>query len=165
MKMREKFGVLKRDARFHFILALSFLIIMTALPFSGNMSESERDNITGEMREKFSNMGVFSIFGNNFSIALLTLIPVLGIPWIGQVMFNTGRVLLAFQTSPILLLLSPIAWLEFGVYAYTLMQSVYLVKGLFERKYREMFILLKNTVFFVAVVLMVGAILEVVLYV
>ena len=165
MKMREKFGVLKRDARFHFILALSFLIIMTALPFSGNMSESERDNITGEMREKFSNMGVFSIFGNNFSIALLTLIPVLGIPWIGQVMFSTGRVLLAFQTSPILLLLSPIAWLEFGVYSYTLMQSVYLVKGLFEKRYREMFILLKDTVFFVAVVLMVGAILEVVLYV
>lgn len=164
MEIKEKFGRLKRDGRFHFLLALSFLIIMTVLPFSMDMSESERDNIKVEMKEKFANVDAFSIFGNNFSIALLTLIPILGIPWIGQVMFNTGRVLLAFRTPLILLLLSPVAWLEYGVYTYTLMQSVYLVKGLFEKRYREMFVLLKDTVFFVVVVLLIGAILETSLY-
>jgi len=164
VKIKEKFNELKGDRRFHFLLALTFIIVMTILPFSGSMSESEQNNIKVQMKEKFSDMDAFLIFGNNLSIALLTLVPILGIPWIGQVMFNTGRVLLAFQTSPILLLLSPIAWLEYGIYSYTLMRSIYLVKGLFEEKYRETFVLLKDTVFFIVIGLMVGAIFEVALY-
>lgn len=155
--------IILKDKRFHFLVALSFLIIMTTIPlFSVTLSQEEKTIIREDLGSRpFS---VSSIFGNNAYIATLEFIPILGIPWIAFVMYNTGTVFLALQTSPLVLMMSPVAWLEYGIYSYVLMKSAYLAKQLYLKNFREAFLNIRDTIFVMYLILMFGAVMEVIIY-
>jgi hypothetical protein len=150
------------DKRFQFAIAVAFLVVMVALPYftESSMPDSQRDEIKDQVSKMSDEATVSSIFGNNAYIAMFTLVPIFGIPWIGMVMYNTGEVFVAYQASPLLLALNVIVWIEFSAYALMLMGSVKLTKLLYERKIGEGFRMVRDRVFVVVVLLFFGAVLE-----
>ena len=155
-----------------FIVALAVTAIGTLTP----VSPEEANQINDELNQTVSTLnerGALTqfIFGNNFLISLLMFIPVIG-PLLGLfIMFNTGAAIGAIATangfSPSLglaaLFLTPVAWLEFAAYSTAMAASVWLFWRLITRRgLRE----LRVTCIFIsicAVLLLVGAIVEVVL--
>src|SRR3989304_5428289 len=111
------------------------------------------------------------IFGNNFLICLLMFVPVRG-PLLGfLIMFNTGTVVGAIATSggysPAVVLaslfLTPVAWLEFAAYSTAMSESIWLLWRFTRRLSLHE---LRNTSLLIsicAVLLAVGAIVEIAL--
>jgi hypothetical protein len=108
------------------------------------------------------------IFGNNFIIALIMFVPVLG-PIVGfYALFNTGVVVSAIATAegyPVFLVffslvLTPVFWLEFAAYSIAISESIWLFRRITQgRGWRE----LKNACIFVsicAILLLLSAVVE-----
>jgi len=157
------------DRKLQFVVAVAFLVVTVALPYflESSMPDSQRNQIKDQVSKMSNEATVSSIFGNNAYIAMFTLVPVFGIPWIGTVMYNTGEVFVAYQASPLLLVLSPIVWIEFSAYALMLMGSVKLtalaIGTVLDRKIENVgrgFRLVRNMVFLMVVLLFFGAVLE-----
>ena len=155
-----------------FLVALAVTAAGTFVP----VSEEEANQISNDLNktvDAVKEQGALTqyIFGNNFLISLLMFIPVIG-PLLGLfIMFNTGVAIGAIATasgfSPSLglvaLALTPVFWLEFAAYSTAMAASVWLFWRLITRRgWRE----LRVTCIFIsicAVLLLVGAIVEVVL--
>jgi uncharacterized membrane protein SpoIIM required for sporulation len=140
------------------------------------MDADQADQISRELNQTASlleSQGALTqfIFGNNFMICLFMFVPIIG-PLFGLfVLFNSGTVIGAIATaegfSPILalvvLFITPVAWLEFGAYSTAMAESVWLFRRFLQRRSASE---LRKTAVFVsicAVLLIVGAIVEVAL--
>ena len=154
-----------------FIVALAITAAGTLMPVSTEEANQINDNLNQTV-STLSERGALTqyIFGNNFLICLLMFIPVIG-PFLGLfIMFNTGTVIGAIATAegfPPLLALAlvfiPIGLIEFAAYSTAMAESVWLFWRLVTRRgLRE----LRVTSVFIsicAVLLVVGAIVEVAL--
>ncbi len=155
-----------------FVIALIVTIIGSLVPVDAQEANQINDNLNQTVTS-LSQEGVLTqfIFGNNFIICLLMFIPIIG-PLLGfYALFNTGIVFSAVAAAegyPLFLVffslvLTPIFWLEFAAYSIAISESVWLFRRILQgRGWRE----LKNACIFVsicAVLLLLGAVIEVAL--
>jgi len=157
-----------------FVFAGIITLIGSLVPVDAQEANQISDNLNKTVTT-LGDEGVLAqfIFGNNFIICLLMFIPVLG-PLFGfYALFNTGIAVSAIATAEgyplalvfLSLVLTPVFWLEFAAYSIAIAESVWLFRRILQgrsRGWRE----LKNAGFLVsicAVVLLVGAVVEVVL--
>jgi hypothetical protein len=131
---------LRFDVRSRLVIAAIFLVIALAATAIGTVAlqldRAEAEELADELQEQFDRINdpVF-IFGNNFALTLGMFVPVFGPVWGFFVLFQTGTVIailgIAEGAPPLLLLLAlmvtPIFWLEFGVYAVAMAQSTVLL--------------------------------------
>jgi len=157
-----------------FVLALIITVAGSLVP----LDAQEASQISEDLDQTVASLGEEGaltqfIFGNNLIICLIMFVPVIG-PVLGfYALFNTGIVVGAIAAAegyPLALVffslfLTPVFWLEFIAYSIAIAESVWLFRRLLQgwpRGWRE----LKAAGFLVsvcAVVLLVGAIVEVVL--
>ena len=152
-----------------FIIALAITAIGTSIPLSAeeaNQISNDLNQTTNTLKEQ----GALTqyVFGNNFLICLLMFIPIIG-PLLGLfILFNTGSAIGAIATAeginPLLalaLVFIPIGLIEFTAYSTAMTESVWLFWRLVTRRgLRE----LRATCIFIslcAVLLLVGAVVEV----
>ena len=157
-----------------FVFAMIITVIGSLVPVDAQEAKQISDNLNQTVTT-LGDEGVLTqfIFGNNFIICLLMFIPVLG-PILGfYALFNTGIAVNAIATAEgyplalvfLSLVLTPVFWLEFAAYSIAISESVWLFRRILQglsRGWRE----LKTAGFLVsicAVVLLVGAVVEVVL--
>lgn len=152
-----------------FVVALVITIIGSLMPIDSQQANQINNDLNQTVNSMSENGTLMQyIFGNNFSICLLMFIPVVG-PILGfYILFNTGTVISAIATAggypPIVafvaLFLTPVAWLEFASYSVAMSESIWLFWRILQgRGARE----LKNACLFVsisAVLLLLGAVLE-----
>ena len=131
---------MKRDLKRRILFIIIFFVIAIAITFSGvittNVSIHEAQEVKNELEGEFQRMNdPRFILGNNLVHTLVMFTPVMGPVWGCFVLFNTGRIIAFFSIAEgipsiltfILLLFSPILWLEFGVYSTAMAQSVMLL--------------------------------------
>jgi hypothetical protein len=137
VRILERLQTLVFDTRTRVILTI-FLFIATLIStslgvilFRADVSEAQ------ELREKIfedferANDPRF-IFGNNLLLTLVMFVPIIGPIWGLLILFNTGSVIALISIAegfpPILtfviLFLTPVFWLELGVYSIAMAQSI-----------------------------------------
>ncbi len=158
---------------FVFIIAVLATALGTLVPVSPQEATKISNNLNQTVLTLEETGGLTQfILGNNFLITLLMFIPILG-PVLGlYVLFNTGTVLGSIAISQNLpvslaflaLIITPVFWLEFAAYSIAMGESVWLFRRLIQGRGRhEVRCNLGLFVLITAVLLVVGAILEVVL--
>ena len=153
---------------FIFLVAVLLTIIGSYVPLSQQDATSISNDINQTRSTYETNGGLTQfIFVNNFSICLLMFIPIIG-PILGfYILFNTGIALGAIATTsgyPVILVfislaITPVFWLEFATYSIAITESIWLVRRIMQRRWRE----LKNTGILIgicAALLIIGAIVE-----
>jgi len=160
-----------RQWKWLFLVNLLFVIIVIAIGSSSPLSAIEGEEILENFESSLPDIATTPIFINNFLIAVIMFIPVLG-PTIGTIILHTTGVVIAATAMSVnlpgvLLLLSllifPFAWLEFISYSIAITQSIFLVIGLLRSRFKnELFrtVFLILTVF---VMLFVAAFIEAIL--
>ncbi len=166
----------RRKRIFSIVAVFMVAIIITVIGSLTPMSSQEAKQISNDVNQTSkaaSERGILTqyIFGNNLLIALLMFIPVVG-PLLGfYVLYNTGTVIGAIATAQgvpsiltfIVLVITPVFWLEFAAYSTAMAESVWLLRRIIQgRGIRE----LKNACIFVSIctiLLLIGAVVETVL--
>lgn len=135
-------------------LAPSFLPVQT---------EQQKQNNVQSNNARAGSATIFNIFIQNYAIALVTFIPVIGWGFIGAVMWNTGLVIASYN-QPFWQLTSIFAWIELSIYSFVIVQSLWLVQIWLKRKTTNMLTPIIKTILItasvVAIVLVLSAILE-----
>jgi len=135
----------RRERALTITLAFIASLVITLAGALSSMSTSEAQGIYKEVRDMLpSLMSVSAIFANNLMHCLLMFIPVFGPFYAFYVLYSTGRVLAAFaivyEINPSALFgltfLSPHAWIEYAAYALAISQSVWLVIGTAQRRFK-----------------------------
>ncbi len=159
--------------------AVAVLVVALAVVAIGSLSTmnaEQANQISEDLNQTVATLkdeGVLTqyIFGNNFMICLLMFVPLVG-PLVGLfIMFNTGSAIGAIATAsgfpPILalvaLFITPVAWLEFAAYSTAMSESVWLFRRLLQRRGVHELKRACILVAICAVLLVVGAIVEVAL--
>jgi hypothetical protein len=154
---------------FVFVALVIILSIGTLVPISPNEAHSTEEELTQQVNYlQTQGLLVPYIFGNNFMITLIMLIPFLGPLFGAYVLFNTGTIIAARAVAnnipPLLwvasIFLTPVGWLEFAAYSLAIAGSIWLTMRLFQSRMMHE---LRNTAKFVtisAVILLVSAIIE-----
>jgi hypothetical protein len=150
------------------LIAVLITIIGSLVPLNPQDAKKISDDLNQTLTTNRDNGTLTEyIFLNNFSICLLMFIPVIG-PLLGfLILFDTGVALGAVANvqgyPPILafmlLVITPIFWLEFVSYSTGITESIWLFRRLLQRRWRE----LKNTGILIgicAILLLIGAIVE-----
>jgi len=141
-----KFDLGKRARVVALIVAFIVSIIATFLGAVSSMGTSVAQGIVSEVEEATKYlMNVPAIFGNNFMHCLIMFTPILGPPYALYVLYSTGRILAAFAVvhgiNPIALFgftfLFPHAWLEYAAYALAISQSILLIVGTVQRRFKS----------------------------
>jgi len=152
-----------------FVLALIVTIAGTLTPLTSEEVTSMKQDLDG-LR---ANVSVQMIFGNNMMITMLMFIPVVGPLFGSYVLYNTGLYIgadtaaMKVNISPVLVFLTyfifPFAWLEFIAYSMASAASVWLTWRIIQRKAK--YELVRTCIFIAicAVLLLIGAVIEVVL--
>jgi hypothetical protein len=168
----------RRKRIYSTIAVFVFAVIITVIGSLVPVDAQEANQINDNLNQTVTSLGeegvlMQFIFGNNFIICLLMFIPVIG-PLLGfYALFNTGIAVSAIATAEgyplalvfLSLVLTPVFWLEFAAYSIAISESVWLFRRILQglsRGWRE----LKTAGFLVsicAVMLLVGAVVEVVL--
>lgn len=122
-------------------LRITALLLVAALAATAmgtllvDVDISEAQNFKEELQEEFERSNdIRLIFGNNLIHTLIMFVPIVGPIWGFFLLFNTGAIIAIFSVAegvpPILsytiLLLTPILWLEIGVYSVAMTQSIIL---------------------------------------
>jgi len=163
-----------RRKRIYSIIAVMIVaVIVTVIGSLVPVDAQQARQISDELNQTIttatqSGSMVQYIFGNNFLICLMMFIPIVG-PLLGlYALFNTGTAVSAIATTQgvpaifafIVLVITPVFWLEFAAYSTAMAESVWLFRRLLQgRGLRE----LRNTSIFIsicAVILVIGAIVE-----
>ncbi|MGA2385070.1 MAG: stage II sporulation protein M [Candidatus Bathyarchaeia archaeon] len=156
------------SAIFVFIVAFLLTLIGSLVPIS-HQAAQQLVNPINQTAQQNKNSGTLPqyIFLNNFRICLIMFIPIIG-PIFGLISFSyTGYILGAeslLQGVPsvfylLLLLILPFFWLEFISYSIAISESVWLIRRLLQKRFREF----KNTAILIGVcagLLALGAIIE-----
>jgi hypothetical protein len=155
------------------IMVFVFAVVITTVGTLTPIRMQEANELSNELNRsiemlKESGSLLQYIFGNNFMIALLMFVPIVGLIFGGYVLYNTGIVIAAIAITEgfhptlafLILFLTPIAWLEFVAYSTAMAESIWLTRRLLQRRGKHE---LTNTAKFIAicaVVLLVAAIIE-----
>lgn len=136
----------KSDLKRRIFVIIIFFVVATVVTFSGtiatNVDIHEAQRVKEELEGEFQRMNdPRFILGNNLVHTLVMFTPVIGPVWGCFVLFNTGRIIALFSIAEgippiltfVLLLFSPILWLEFSVYSTAMAQSVMLLLHLVRR--------------------------------
>jgi hypothetical protein len=163
----------RRKRIYSVIVVMIVAVIVTVIGSLVPVDAQQARQISDELNQTIttatqSGSMVQYIFGNNFLICLMMFIPIVG-PLLGlYVLFNTGTAVSAIATTQgvpmvfafIVLVITPVFWLEFAAYSTAMAESVWLFRRLLQgRGLRE----LRNTSIFIsicAVILVIGAIVE-----
>jgi uncharacterized membrane protein SpoIIM required for sporulation len=157
-------------ARWHiYVIVLIILIGLTAFGSATTIDRSEADRILEDVKKTLpAAPSILDIFSNNIRVALLMIIPGLGLVLAPYVLYNTGLVFSAsgvvndvpgialFLATAIL----PFFWLEFAAYAASVTQNLYLIWAIKSRILRYELRNLAYTVAAVAALLLLGAWVE-----
>jgi hypothetical protein len=151
-----------------FVIAVLLMVIGSLVPISPQDAKTTSDQLNQTLNQNRATGTLPQyIFLNNFEICLVMFIPIIG-PILGFViLFNTGYALAAISQvqgiSPLLdillLVITPVFWLEFVSYTIGITESIWLFRRLLQRRWRE----LKNTGILIgicAILLLIGAIVE-----
>jgi hypothetical protein len=173
-----RFQTLKLDMRTRIVITVVFFVVALIATMVGaivlTIDMSDAQKLKGQIEEEFSLFNdPRSIFGNNFAYTLVMFIPIVGPIWGNFVLFNTGAVVAIFGVAegipPILLLLfllfTPVFWLEFGVYSVAMAQSVVLFIQMLRHRGREEAMRTCVVIAVCAVVLLLSAVIEWLLYI
>jgi hypothetical protein len=137
------------------LYSLIFIFVMTIVAtFAGTLvplSAEEANTIYGQVNQTLSeNRDMASltgaIFVNNFTLCLIMFIPVAGAVFGFFVLFSTGTAIGAIsmiQGMPagitlVLLMITPIFWIEFTSYSLGMTESIWLFRRLTQRRWREL---------------------------
>jgi uncharacterized membrane protein SpoIIM required for sporulation len=152
-----------------FILALIITIAGTLTP----LTSEEASSMTQELDAMREVVSVQMIFGNNMMISMLMFVPIVGPLFGSYVLYNTGLYIGAetaareVSISPALVFLTyfifPFAWLEFIAYSMASAASVWLTWRIIQRKAKHEIVRTCIFIAICAVLLLIGAAVEVVL--
>jgi uncharacterized membrane protein SpoIIM required for sporulation len=122
-----------------FLIEVALFFVVSSAPFFPG-EQALYTNQSNQIGSEFQNAGLFTefwgIFINNFRIALIEIIPGIGLLFFAFSLYATARILevisLSDHTSPIivvlvLLLLFPHSWIELPAYAVATAEGVYLL--------------------------------------
>jgi len=152
-----------------FLVVFFTLIVVTALGSATTVDKSEASRILEDMKKSIPEApSTLDIFSNNIRVALLMLIPGLGLIVAPYVLYNTGLVFAAagavnnisgltlFLTTTIL----PFFWLEFAAYAASVTQNLYLIWAIKSKILKYELRNLTYTLIAIAAFLLMGAYVE-----
>lgn len=158
------------------VIVFIFAIIVTAAGTFTPIEQQEANEINNELNQtlgslKANGTALQYIFGNNFMLALLMFVPVIGIIFGAYVLYSTGAVIAAIAISNqfpptlslIALFLTPVAWLEFIAYSTAMAESIWLTTRLWQRRGRREIIHACKFISICAIILLVAAIIETVM--
>lgn len=148
-----------------------FFFISSIITIAGvltPLSLSDARDIEQEFDQITANVSAELIFGNNFMICLVMFIPVVGPIFGGYALYSTGVVIAAQSITaglpPLAVFLSififPVVWLEFLAYSTALAESFWLFWRIFHRKIKRELVNACILISICAVILLVGAIIE-----
>ena len=125
-----------------FLIEIALFLVISALPFLPG-EQSLYTSQGNQIGNEFQGVGLFGqfvgIFANNFRIALIEMVPIIGPILFAISIYETARVseaLALTQGLPpvlvviVLLLLFPHSWLELPAYAVATMEGLYLFYAL-----------------------------------
>lgn len=152
-----------------YLLVLLVLLGEVAISSSYPVTKNEAEKIIENAKKIIpKDPTILAIFGNNISIALLMLIPIIGVIIGTYALFNTGLIFAATGVTNgipgifLILVTSilPFFWFEFLAYAAAITQGLYLIWVVRKRNFK---VEAKNTIITIAVVaalLFIGAFIE-----
>lgn len=162
----------KRARAMALIVAFTVSIAATLVGTIPSMSTSDAQGIVEEFEAEVPHlMSVSAIFRNNFMHCLLMFTPVLGPLYALYVLYSTGRVLAALGivhgVNPATLFgftfLFPFAWFEYVAYALAISQSVWIIVGIAQRRFKAEAIITGILIAACALLLLSAAAIEVAL--
>lgn len=160
-----------------FVIALIVTVIGSVIPLSSQDAYTLSNQVNQTLNQNRANNTLTQyIFLNNFEIALLMFVPVVGAALGMFILFDTGLALgaiAATQGFPVWLglaslVITPIFWLEFAAYSIAMAESIWLFRRLTKltrKNWREiLWRELKWTGIFIGIcagLLAIGAVVEV----
>jgi len=158
---------------FSIVLVFVAIAIVTSIGTLVPISMEDATNIENEVSQTVTSLEQIGglvpyVFGNNLMIALIMFVPILGPIFGGYVLFNTGTIVaaraIALGYPPTLtflsLFLTPVAWLEFIAYSTAIASSIWLSVRIFQRNGKHEIVHTAEFIATVAVLLLVGALVE-----
>jgi hypothetical protein len=127
--------------------ALVTLIVVTLIGVLLPISQSQAAQEYSQLETELANPTFFSIFINNFGIAILGFIPFVGAIFEGFVLFNTGlavAVIGATKRVPATYLLAvsmttPFFWMEYFSYSIAITAAAFLIVSIQQCRFRAEF--------------------------
>lgn len=117
----------------YFLILFGILFLVVMIPsFLPVQNQQQKQTHVAANEQSKSNVTVASIFENNFFVASLTLIPILGWGLILAAMWNTGLVVASYSDTGTLWIL--FATIEISVYSFMFLQSINCVNLFIKRK-------------------------------
>jgi hypothetical protein len=153
---------------FIFVLSVVVTFAGTLVPLTAEEAQTINDQVNQTLVENDDLASLTgAIFVNNFMLCLIMFIPVAGAVFGMFVLFSTGTAIGAIsmvQGMPagltiLLLMITPIFWIEFASYSLGMTESIWLFRRLTQKRWRE----LKWTAIFIGVtagLLAIGAVVE-----
>ena len=152
-----------------FIIAVIITTVGTWAP----IEEQEANEISNELNQTSNSLKANGallqyIFGNNFMLALIMFVPIIGIIFGAYTLYSTGAVIAAIAISNklppalslVALFLTPVAWLEFIAYSTAMAESIWLTRRLLQRRGKHELINACKFISVCAVILLAAAIIE-----
>jgi len=143
----EKLKTTRFNMRNRIFIAAGFLILALVATMIGlfafRITAPEAQKVRDELQQEFDRINdPRFIFGNNLTLTLIMFIPLIGIFWGCFILFNTGSIIAILSVAegmpPILtflvLILNPVVWLEFAVYAAAMSQSFVWLLQIFRKR-------------------------------
>ena len=153
-----------------FIVFLIFNIIVTLVGVLTPLSSDIAQAIIEQIEPLFENLSTSLIIGNNLSIALIAIIPIVGLFWMIFTLYSTGLAFSAIATVsdvPALFLIlftfiTPFFWLEYIAYSLAMMEGTMIVYTLLikRERIREELIITILIIGLMTLLLAFGALLE-----
>lgn len=142
---------------FTFLLCIFFIAMYNA-PISPEQAEDISGNITAMAKEAT----VSFVFGNNFKIAFMGILPIVGCVITSLIMYNTGVAFAAMNATFLRVVSNPFFWIEVPIYALSFYQAINVPYLMFKkRSYKRAFISLIASILLGALILLLAAIAEV----
>jgi hypothetical protein len=160
-----------RQWKWLFLVTLLFVIIVITIGSVSSLSTNEGEEILESFESNLPDIATTPIFINNFLIAVIMFIPVLG-PIMGTIILHTTGVVIAATAMSVNLpgvwlllglLIFPFAWLEFISYSIAITQSIFLVIGLLRSRFKNELFRTAFLILTVFVMLFVAAFIEAIL--
>jgi len=152
-----------------FVIVFLLLLGFTAIGSSTTVDKSEANRILENVKKTVpESPSVIDIFSNNIRVALLMLIPGLGLILAPYVLYNTGLVFsaagVANEVSGVMLFLTtailPFFWLEFVAYTASITQNLYVIWAIKSKILRSEIRNLAYTIIIIVALLLLGAWVE-----
>lgn len=152
-----------------FIINLAIIFLFGLIGSSIPLNTQQTTEILDQLEEILpENITEKTIFINNYKIALLMMIPFIGLIFGTLVIFQTGTAFGAVASIAgthgiifyLLTALTPFFWLEFIAYSASMTQGIFIVNGLRNKSIKNELIRTLAVIIFNFILLLVGAFIE-----